>query len=59
MKGRKQTPNNKRMPKIPTKASALRPTKEVPVMAWIEDPANWCSAGAPNRRIETLDASRR
>jgi ADP-ribose pyrophosphatase YjhB (NUDIX family) len=28
------------MPKAPTKAPGLRPTKEVSVMAWIEDPAN-------------------
>jgi ADP-ribose pyrophosphatase YjhB (NUDIX family) len=28
------------MPKVPTKAPRLRPTKEVSVMAWIEDPAN-------------------
>jgi ADP-ribose pyrophosphatase YjhB (NUDIX family) len=27
------------MPKVPAKASVLRPTKEVSVMAWIEDPA--------------------
>lgn len=28
------------MPKVSTKAPRLRPTKEVSVMAWIEDPAN-------------------
>ena len=28
------------MPKVPAKAAALCPTKEVSVMAWIEDPAN-------------------
>jgi ADP-ribose pyrophosphatase YjhB (NUDIX family) len=28
------------MPKVPTKAPRLRPTKEVSVMAWIEDPVN-------------------
>jgi ADP-ribose pyrophosphatase YjhB (NUDIX family) len=28
------------MPKVPSKAPRLRPTKEVSVMAWIEDPAN-------------------
>jgi ADP-ribose pyrophosphatase YjhB (NUDIX family) len=28
------------MPKVPAKAPRLRPTKEVSVMAWIEDPAN-------------------
>ena len=28
------------MPKVLTKAPRLRPTKEVSVMAWIEDPAN-------------------
>jgi ADP-ribose pyrophosphatase YjhB (NUDIX family) len=27
------------MPKVPTKAPRFRPTKEVSVMAWIEDPA--------------------
>src|ERR1700760_1556323 len=28
------------MPKVPAKASVLRPTKEVSVMGWIEDPAS-------------------
>ena len=28
------------MPKVSTRAPRLRPTKEVSVMAWIEDPAN-------------------
>lgn len=28
------------MPKVSTKAPRLRPTKEVSVMAWIEDPSN-------------------
>jgi ADP-ribose pyrophosphatase YjhB (NUDIX family) len=28
------------MPKAPNKITRLRPTKEVSVMAWIEDPAN-------------------
>ena len=28
------------MPKVPRKASRLRPTKEVSVMAWIEDPTS-------------------
>jgi ADP-ribose pyrophosphatase YjhB (NUDIX family) len=28
------------MPKVSSKATRLRPTKEVSVMAWIEDPAN-------------------
>src|SRR5208337_957671 len=28
------------MPKAPRKITRLRPTKEVSVMAWIEDPAN-------------------
>jgi ADP-ribose pyrophosphatase YjhB (NUDIX family) len=55
------------MPKVSTKAPRLRPTKEVSVMAWIEDPVNgvllvrqaagfkfWTLPGGKVRRGESL-----
>src|SRR5208337_4562032 len=55
------------MPKAPRKITRLRPTKEVSVMAWIEDPANgvllvhqsrglrfWTLPGGKVRRGESL-----